>query len=476
MSDNEELLTTLDLLQQIVEHQQDKILVNWVKMGCIETAVKCASVRHLLHLLQARMDECYKGDKKFTRACIDAFENEEGDDGILTRMKEITRGVFEGTKEQSFKKMWYLSRQPQSSATADEKAFNKVSRLVCKNLQFSSSISSVYLEQCDLSAPMFRHIAQQLQDCNKLQNLHLYKTLNIPKELCTTIRSLTSLQDVHICHVGGRISKLLMEGLSHCLRLQDLDLHGGTLTDCLQYLFGNRDHPRSSSLKRLNLSDTALAASDINALSIAVHSGKLRCLEMLDVSYNTLTDCMNNLLKGRNSFGFQSLRQLNIKNVQLSPADVRCLLTVVLDGSMPELTDMKFIPTTLTGCLGQLLSASEHDTFPFKGHLRVYKSGLNTEDMKSISSIAPKDKNLHCLRRLHLSENKLTDCLGDLMGKPDDPGFEYLRKLTLKNARLSHADLTNLSLAFRSGKLPRLNDLNLSSNTLTNSLADQVTL
>ena len=367
--------------------------------------------------------------------------------------------------------MWHLSRQPKSSTADDEETFSKIS-LQHKNLQFSKSISSLYIEKCDLSASMFRQIVQQLKNCDKLENLHLYKTINIPEELCTKIKVLTSLQNVQICHAGKRIGKLLMEGLAHCLLLQDLDLHGGTLTDCLQYLFGNTDHPGFRSLKRLNLSDTALAASDLSTLSIAVRSGKLGCLEMLDVSHNTLTDCMSNLLKGRGTFGYHSLQTLNIKNVQLSPADVRCLLTAVLDGEMPNLTDLQFIPTTLTGCLHQLLNASDHKTFPFKKDMRVYKSGLNKEDMKSISSIASRDNKLQFLRRLHLSENTLTDCLGDLLGKPADPGFQYLRKLTLKNAKLSHADLTNLSLAFRSGKLPRLNDLNLSSNTLTNSIVD----
>ena len=94
VSNNEELLTTLDILQQIVERQKDKILVNWLKMSRIETSIKCVPVRRLLHLLQERMDECYKGDKKFTRSCIDAFEKVEGEDAILTHMKEITGRVF----------------------------------------------------------------------------------------------------------------------------------------------------------------------------------------------------------------------------------------------------------------------------------------------------------------------------------------------------------------------------------------------
>ena len=78
--------------------------------------------------------------------------------------------------------------------------------------------------------------------------------------------------------------------------------------------------------------------------------------------------------------------------------------------------------------------------------------------------------NITHLSELDLSRNTLTGCLSSFL--PDhNPGLPELEDLNLEITELNKDDLTYLFSAIQRNKVPNLQFLNLSSNTLTGCLS-----
>ena len=117
----------------------------------------------------------------------------------------------------------------------------------------------------------------------------------------------------------------------------------------------------------------------------------------------------------------------------------------------------------LSGCLGNLFSGSG---FPSLQELSLDFTGLAEEDLLSLSRAA-RDGKLPRLKELCLSRNKLADSIKHLM---ENSVFPALVKLELQNTFLTQSDLMNLSSALALGHLPKLVNLNLSQNKLTDNM------
>ena len=73
----------------------------------------------------------------------------------------------------------------------------------------------------------------------------------------------------------------------------------------------------------------------------------------------------------------------------------------------------------------------------------------------------------HELEGLHLARNSLEDCMELMFSPNDESGFPTLERLWLNATWLKEGDVTALSDALRSKKLPNLKHLDLSYNKLT---------
>ena len=76
--------------------------------------------------------------------------------------------------------------------------------------------------------------------------------------------------------------------------------------------------------------------------------------------------------------------------------------------------------------------------------------------------------NCSMLKYLDLRLNSLTDCIADLLGVDNLLGFCYLTSLDLHETGLIRDDVANLGTAFSSAKLPKISELVLFRNDLTN--------
>ena len=73
------------------------------------------------------------------------------------------------------------------------------------------------------------------------------------------------------------------------------------------------------------------------------------------------------------------------------------------------------------------------------------------------------------IARLKLSYNSLENCLATFPGSVFDTGFPNLEKLILKQTQLSKYDVQSVFQAIANSSFPKLRELNLSGNTLTDS-------
>ena len=118
--------------------------------------------------------------------------------------------------------------------------------------------------------------------------------------------------------------------------------------------------------------------------------------------------------------------------------------------------------TTINGCLYSFLP-DPHPGLPDLCELDLMYTGLNKDDMQHLLSITHK---LPKLQFLDLSDNTLTGCLSSFL--PDfHPGLPELHELYLECAALNKKDLQHLTYLIQTHKLPGLNILNLNLNRLS---------
>ena len=89
--------------------------------------------------------------------------------------------------------------------------------------------------------------------------------------------------------------------------------------------------------------------------------------------------------------------------------------------------------------------------------------------MNSLSK-AVHQKKLSQLKALDVTGNILTGCIAELVGDRSHPGFTCLKELVLQQCGLNGNDLASLGNAISEGKIPSLESLYLSENTLTDCL------
>lgn len=213
---------------------------------------------------------------------------------------------------------------------------------IAKAVSASSSLTELYLYKCKISTRKFQKIARQLVTCNGLQKLHLNYTKNVPRAMGTALIAMESLKEFYAkgCGMAKHVSQAVLKSLSLCHGIEDLRLPDNELTDCLQYLFGDNDHPGFTSLNRLWINNTKLSENDIGILSAVVGMNKVPCLAHLSISDNKMTGLLRGLFCGENHPGFPYLKSLNLSNVQLNPDDLNSIRETIAENRIPHLRQM----------------------------------------------------------------------------------------------------------------------------------------
>ena len=246
---------------------------------------------------------------------------------------------------------------------------------------------------------------------------------------------------------------LQLHALVKCPQIQLLDLSKNTLTDCVKDLLSKMIH---LNLNRLDLVETKMSRADVMNVASSMQSGNFPQIKHMILSGNTLTDCLGELFKA----DYPNLEYLWLDNTSLSNNDIKSLSEAVQHGTLPKLNQLDLSNNILANYIHTVLGPSLED-------LQLNTTELTKDDIKSLCT-AVRQGRLPKLKRLDVSGNILTNCLDTLMNADD----LSLGLLEISNAKLSKGDVKSLSTAVRGGRLPELMILDLSNNILTNCLQD----
>ena len=346
---------------------------------------------------------------------------------------------------------------------------------VINEIKISKNIRYVEISHCKLSSPLYNYIADQLCECEKLKELNLSETRNIPTKLGRAIASIKFLEVVNLydCHMTPGISRAILNGLSHCGRLKVIRLDNNQLTNCLGHIFTN--YTEFSNLKDLNISNAEITRSDFKNLLTSLRDRKCPKLANFSLSDRKVHASFQFYNKNRlypdslallldvvdypeskaffDGLGLSEYEHLEsdilveryLCNSYLSRGDVQAVLTAAEKGKLVKLRVLNF-----GGC----------DKDSWLSFLN--KTIIGREEVLGLSEIVTAHK-LPQLRSLILSHNKLTDLIEVLMRA----SYPQLGALTITDAKLSKLDVSSLADAVTANHLPNLEYLNLSHNKLT---------
>ena len=352
----------------------------------------------------------------------------------------------------------------------------KTRRLVSESLKLSRRAKMLRLLKCKLDSHGFLHLAEQLRGCEDLEKLHFTDTsvcssddLPVGGKLGAALSTLSSLKNVVMkdCQLRNPVSESLLLGLAKCQNLVSLDLGNNTLTNCLERLFAGND-TGFPFLEQLYLEKTDLSEEDFININKAFSESKLPKLKYLGLQGNYLQGSMKILLGQPNGQKFPSLKGLWIQNTALSRDDIQAIVECSRAGQLPMLQHLNLSHNTLKDSMGILFDDKKIPAFPALRDLTLKYTDLNTADITRLSQAAQNGK-LKTLEILNLKGNKLVCCLRSLFGNTAHPGFPSLEQLSLDNATLNKVDVSSLSQAITSDKLPKLKLLTLKFNNLCSS-------
>ena len=288
----------------------------------------------------------------------------------------------------------------------------------------SENAQSISFSECKLPCEVLSHLLLQMSHCKQLRKLYL-ENITLDKVGLHLVRAIRSwgdspplqLLDLKSCALSGNVCAELLQSLSTCKHLTELNLSRNTLTGCLSS-FVPDPHPGLPKLKRIGLIDTALNKDDLqHLLSIA---NKLPKLEALSLPHYKLKGCLSSFLPDPHP-GLLNLSHLNLPGASFTKQDLHHLLLTA--HKLPKLKELDLSYNILTGCLSSFLP-DPHAGLPELETLVLRGTGLNKKDLQHLSSITQRDK-LPKLRRLLLSRNNLKACLSSFLTDPH-PGLPKL--------------------------------------------------
>ena len=220
-------------------------------------------------------------------------------------------------------------------------------------------------------------------------------------------------------------------------------------------------HPGLPELRKLDLQSTALNKKDLQHLFSIIQFYKLPKLWSLNLSGNILTGSLSSFLPDPHP-GLSELQWLLLRGTSLNKEDLEHLLSIT--HKLPKLQKLDLSESIVTGYLSTFLS-DPCPGLPELEELNLRYTALDIEDLQQLSHIT-QSKKLPKLQELDLSQNTLMGFLSRFLPDPH-PGICQLEKLNLSSTMLNEVDLQHLTHITQSNKLPKLRNLDLSENTLT---------
>ena len=340
---------------------------------------------------------------------------------------------------------------------------NDLSQMSKFTLNNKRTLKYLNLRNTHMSSTLYHTICEQLTDLQSLEQF-LVSTEDFCYQIygeCVTKCYLSNT------HLPSHICRRVLHQINRFSTLWWLTITN-PLTGCLSSFLPD-PHPGLPELVELSLRDTALSKEDLQHLSQITASNKLPNLSTLNLSRNTLTECLSSLLPDPHP-ELPKITNFQLKNTALNKEDVQHLFNIIQRDKLPKLRILDLSQNTLTGCLSTF-APDPHPGLPELQWLHLKSTSLNKDDLQHLLSIAHKFPKL-C--ELDLSSYALTGCLSSFLQDPH-PGLPELYKLELNCTALNKEDLLHLFSIIQLNKLPKLHVLDLSHNTLTGCLSSFLT-
>ena len=129
-------------------------------------------------------------------------------------------------------------------------------------------------------------------------------------------------------------------------------------------------------LQTLDVKNTQLTMADVNSL---LKTFPVSHLKVLDMSYNILTCCVQVLVSTLREC--KALEELYLVSIGMTAADVSSLIMGLGDSALHHLKTLNLSGNVLTDCIGALLNGS---VLPNLSSLYIAEAQLSTNDMKSL--------------------------------------------------------------------------------------------
>ena len=368
----------------------------------------------------------------------------------------------------------YLIQQVCGSKQMEMKDVEQINDKVVKAGEFSfgpsTYCSSIKLDHCTIPSQTLKLLIEQICGWNQIYMKDVQQIDERVTRVGEFSARLTSTNEGSIqldhCTIPLHTINRLMQEVNQCSKIKRLYLPHTTLTGCLSSLLSD-PHPDLPALEELNLRNTGLNEDDLQYLAHRTHSQQLPNLQILDLSENALSGCLSSFLPDRHP-GLSQLEKLNLRSTSLNKDGLQHLFSFRQSNKLPNLRKLDLSRNTLTGCLSSFLP-DPHPGLPELYELNLRGTGLNKDDLQHLSHITQSSK-LPKLQVLDVSQNTLTGCLLTLL--PDShPGLPELEELYLQSNILNKDDLQNLSNITQSNKLRKLRILDLSQNTLAGTMS-----
>ena len=220
------------------------------------------------------------------------------------------------------------------------------------------------LSHCSIPEQVWAELLQSLSSCKQLTDLDLSRN-TIGEAGRYLAQSITSwgdnppLQELHLsyCSIPEQVMAELLQSLSSCKQLTGLYLSGNTIGEAGHYLVQSiaswGDNPQ---LKTLYLSQCSIPEQVWPELLQSLSS--CRNLFRLNLSGNNLTGCLSSFLSDPNP-GLTSLTWLDLEQTSLNKSDIQYLTHLIQNKKLSRLSSLSLKQKNWTDVEDELLQLKE---------------------------------------------------------------------------------------------------------------------
>ena len=279
-------------------------------------------------------------------------------------------------------------------------------------------LQQLNLGWCSIPEQVWPELLPSLSSCKQLTHLKLSRNTigEAGRHLAQSITSWGDnppLQKLHLyrCSIPEQVWAELLQSLSSCKQLTDLDLSGNTIGEAGRHLAQSitswGDDP---PLRKLDLRSCSIPEQVWAELLQSLSSCKQ--LTHLDLLGNTIGEAGRYLTQSITSWGDNPpLRKLDLRSCSI-PEQVWAELLQSLS-SCRHLRELILSRNTLTGCLSSFLS-DPNSGLTSLGLLHLDQTALKKSDIQHLTYLI-QNKKLSGLKHLWLQEESWTDAEDELL-------------------------------------------------------------